>query len=189
MRTKLTAVILMLFMLITSFCGCNNDTPDVIENTNAETTENNTKEENSVDYNDVYSDFLAEKESTTVAENSRVVAMFSADAEAFDEYAVFTVDESEYSTKILFMAEGTVTDFNFLSLLIKDVDENGNMTFDSQSLYSRDVLTEDKPLEVTLTFYGDTPAYGISYKDAQGITKNYTVTISGEDGAIILSEF
>ena len=132
---------------------------------------------------------LAEKELTTVAEDSRVVAMFSVDAGAFDEYAVFTVDESEYSTKLLFMAEGTVTDFNFLSLLITDVDENGNMTFDSQSLYSSDVLTEDKPLEVTLTFYGDTPAYGISYKDAQGITKNYTVTISGEDGSLILSEY
>ncbi len=374
MRTKLTAVILMIFILITLFCGCNNDTPDGIETTNTENTENNTKEENSVDYNDVYSDILsdftslfdntdadyegtmgvieiinqrgrnealdcigytirdlngdnvpefivgfidedskgseilalytykdnspvfvlesttrsayflmndgnlfyqgsagalysifasyalsekaelvcndywftyekdkisyeigyyhnttgdfdkavseelnisedeffkkqsdlisekavieltpfstiAEKELTTVTEDSRVVAMFSADAEAFDEYAVFTVDESEYSTQILFLAEGKITDFNFLSLSIKDIDENGNMTFDTETLYSRDVLQEGKPLEVTLTFYGDTPAYGISYKDAHGVTKNYTVTISGEDGAVILSEF
>lgn len=130
-----------------------------------------------------------QEEQTTDAKTSRVVAMFAEDAEAFDEYAVFKVDESEYSTTILFIAEGTVTDFSFLSLSIKDVDENGKATFDTESLYKLDTLTEEKPLEVTLTFYGDSPVYGISYKDAQGVTKNYTVTISGEDGSVILSEF
>ncbi len=130
-----------------------------------------------------------QEEQTTDAKTSRVVAMFAEDAEAFDEYAVFKVDESEYSTTILFIAEGTVTDFSFLSLSIKDVDENGKATFDTESLYKLDTLTEEKPLEVTLTFYGDSPAYGISYKDAQGVTKNYTVTISGEDGSVILTEF
>ena len=130
-----------------------------------------------------------QEEQTTDTKTSRVVAMFAEDAEAFDEYAVFKVDESEYSTTILFIAEGTVTDFSFLSLSIKDVDENGKATFDTESLYKLDTLTEEKPLEVTLTFYGDSPAYGISYKDAQGVTKNYTVTISGEDGSVILSEF
>lgn len=130
-----------------------------------------------------------QEEQTTDAKTSRVVAMFAQDAEAFDEYAVFKVDESEYSTTILFIAEGTVTDFSFLSLSIKDVDENGKATFDTESLYKLDTLTKEKPLEVTLTFYGDSPAYGISYKDAQGVTKNYTVTISGEDGSVILSEF
>ena len=130
-----------------------------------------------------------QEEQTTDAKTSRVVVMFAEDAEAFDEYAVFKVDESEYSTTILFIAEGTVTDFSFLSLSIKDVDENGKATFDTESLYKLDTLTKEKPLEVTLTFYGDSPAYGISYKDAQGVTKNYTVTISGEDGSVILSEF
>ncbi len=130
-----------------------------------------------------------QEEQTTETKASRVVAMFAEDAKAFDEYAVFKVDESEYSTTILFIAEGTVTDFSFLSLSIKDVDENGKATFDTESLYNLDTLTEEKPLEVTLTFYGDSPAYGISYKDAQGVTKNYTVTISGEDGSVVLSEF
>lgn len=130
-----------------------------------------------------------QEEQTTDAKTSRVVAMFAEDAEAFDEYAVFKVDESEYSTTILFIAEGTVTDFSFLSLSIKDVDKNGRTYFDTEELYSRDVLQEGKPLEVTLTFYGDSPVYGISYKDASGATKNFTVTLSGEDGSLILSEF
>lgn len=128
-------------------------------------------------------------EPTTEAKVSRVVAMLAEDAESFDEYAVFKVDESEYSTKILFIAEGVITDFSFDSLLVTDVDDNGNMTFNSQSLYTLDELKESKPLEVTLTFYGDTPAYGISYKDASGATKNCTVTLSGEDGSLILTEF
>ena len=130
-----------------------------------------------------------QEEQTTQTEESRVVAMFAEDAEAFDEYAVFKVDESEYSTMILFIAEGTITDFNFLSLTVTDVDENGKMSFDKEILYTLDTMYENKPVEVTLTFYGDTPAYGISYKDASGATKNFTVTLSGEDGSVILSEY
>lgn len=126
---------------------------------------------------------------TVVEKEAKVTADYSENISDYAEYITYTVDESEYSTKILFMAEGTVTDFSFLSLSIKDVDENGKATFDTESLYKLDKLTEEKPLEVTLTFYGDSPAYGISYKDAQGVTKNYTVTISGEDGSVILSEF
>ena len=124
-----------------------------------------------------------------VEKEAKVTADYSEKISDYAEYITYTVDESEYSTKVLFMAEGTVTDFSFLSLSIKDVDENGKATFDTESLYKLDKLTEEKPLEVTLTFYGDSPAYGISYKDAQGVTKNYTVTISGEDGSVILSEF
>ena len=90
---------------------------------------------------------------------------------------------------ILFIAEGTITDFNFLSLTVTDVDENGKMSFDKEILYTLDTMYENKPVEVTLTFYGDTPAYGISYKDASGATKNFTVTLSGEDGSVILSEY
>ena len=130
-----------------------------------------------------------QEEQTTEAKSSRVVAMLAEDAEAFDEYAVFKVDESEYSTTVLFLAEGTITDFNFLSLTVTDVDDNGRASFDTEVLYSRDALQEGKPLEVTLTFYGDTPAYGISYKDVSGATKNFTVTLSGEDGSVILSEY
>ena len=128
-------------------------------------------------------------EPTTEAKVSRVVAMLAEDAEAFDEYAVFKVDESEYSTIILFLAEGTITDFKFLSLTVTDVDDNGRMSFDTEVLYTLDTMHEGKPVEVTLTFYGDTPAYGISYKDASGATKNFTVTLSGEDGSLILTEF
>lgn len=134
---------------------------------------------------------VAEKqdEPTTEAKVSRVVAMLAEDAESFDEYAVFKVDESEYSTIILFLAEGTITDFKFLSLTVTDVDDNGRMSFDTEILYTLDTMHEGKPVEVTLTFYGDTPAYGISYKDASGATKNCTVTLSGEDGSLILTEF
>ena len=134
---------------------------------------------------------VAEKqdEPTTKAKASRVVAMLAEDAEAFDEYAVFKVDESEYSTMILFLAEGTITDFKFLSLTVTDVDDNGRMSFDTEVLYTLDTMHEGKPVEVTLTFYGDTPAYGISYKDASGATKNFTVTLSGEDGSPVLTEF
>lgn len=126
---------------------------------------------------------------TVVEKEAKVIADYSENISDYSDYITYTVDDSEYSTKILFMAEGVITDFRLLSLLVNDVDDNGNMTFDTELLYELDTLEEDKPLEVTLTFYGDLPSYGISYKDAAGITKNFTVTLSGEDGSVILSEY
>lgn len=174
MKTKLFTVLFIVLILIVSLCSCTNNTPSTDETTTESTAE-------------ISTDIQSEKE--TVKEYSEVTAIFSADAETFNSYETFVVDETEYSTKIMFIAEGLITDFSFDSLLVTDVDDNGNMTFDSQSLYTLDELKEDKPLEVTLTFYGDTPAYAISYKDATGETKNFTVTLSGEDGSVILTEF
>ncbi|MBO5934586.1 MAG: hypothetical protein J6Q94_03760 [Clostridia bacterium] len=174
MKTKILSLIAIISMFCIIFCGCsdNTKTPDEVTSTVTETQENET-------------DF---SEKQTQIKESSVSAVFTADAETFDEYETFVIDETEYSTKILFIAEGVITDFSFDSLLVTDVDDNGNMTFNSQSLYTLDELKESKPLEVTLTFYGDTPAYGISYNDAAGETKNFTVTLSGEDGSVILTE-
>lgn len=177
MKSKLCSIILIVILILTVFCSCNKTEPSETETTTvpsqAETTEN-----------------TADETSTQkIKKESKVTADYSANVNEYTEFITYTVDDSEYSTKILFTAEGEVTDFRLLSLLVNDVDDNGRMTFDTESLYELPALEENKPLEVTLTFYGDTPAYGISYKDASGTTKNFTVTLSGEDGSLVLTEF
>ena len=175
MKSKLCSIILIVILILTVFCSCKKTEPSETETTTvqAETTE----------------DTADETTTQKIKKESEVSADYSANVNGYTDFIKYIVDDSEYSTKILFTAEGEVTDFRLLSLFVNDVDDNGKMTFDTESLYELPTLEEDKPLEVTLTFYGDTPAYGISYKDGSGATKNFTVTLSGEDGSVILSEY
>ena len=178
MKAKFFSAVLIIAVIITVFSGCNKPEEHVDSPSDVQTTIMN------------QIDKTTESSSETeISKESEITVDYSENINNYSDYISFTVDETADSTKLIFMSEGIVTDFSFLSLSITDVDEDGNVTFDTEPLYNLDLLTEEKPLEVTLTFYGDSPAYGISYKDAQGVTKNYTVTISGEDGSVILTEF
>ncbi len=108
---------------------------------------------------------------------------------SFSDHDEFTADEAEPQSQILFSVEHDIKDFKFLALQLEDVDEDGRVTFSSTELYSEDTLTPDRPLLVKLTFFGLIPNYGISYVDESGMTRNYAVSISGENGALLLIEF
>lgn len=177
MKSKLCSIILIVILILTVFCSCKKTEPSETETTTVHSQTETTE------------DTADETTTQKIKKESEVSADYSANANGYTDFIKYIVDDSEYSTKILFTAEGEVTDFRLLSLLVTDVDDNGRMTFDTDTLYELDTLEENKPLEVTLSFYGDTPAYGISYKDAGGNTKNFTVTLSGEDGSVILTEF
>ncbi len=178
MRAKFFSAVLIIAVIITVFSGCNKPEEHVDSPSDVQTTIMNQIDKTTEGSSE-----------TEISKESKITVDYSENINNYSDYISFTVDETADSTKLIFMSEGIVTDFSFLSLSITDVDEDGNVTFDTEPLYNLDILTEEKPLEVTLTFYGDLPAYGISYKDAQGVTKNYTVTISGEDGSVILTEF
>ena len=89
----------------------------------------------------------------------------------------------------LFLADSPVTDFRILSLFVEDMTEDGTITFSSGTLCRQDVLSPDCALVADLTFYGDLPAYGISYTDANGTFWRFAIEISGYDSSISLSEF
>jgi len=99
------------------------------------------------------------------------------------------VDDSEYAVEVVFSCEKTVKDFKILALTANDIDENGQTKFDIEEKYSSDKLEPEKPLVVSLAFYGDIPNNGISYTDENGNTKRLAVSLSGEDGSLVLSEF
>lgn len=177
MKSKPCSIILIVILILTVFCSCKKTEPSETETTTVPSQTETTE------------DTADESTTQKIKKESKVTADYSANVNEYTEFITYTVDDSEYSTKILFTAEGVVTDFRLLSLFVNDFDDNGRMTFDTESLYELPTLEEDKPLEVTLTFYGDLPSYGISYKDASGATKNFMLTLSGEDGSVILSEY
>ena len=104
------------------------------------------------------------------------------------QYETFTATESP-QTKIILSTNATVRDFKVLALSNGDVDDDGNMHFDVQELYTLDRLTADRPLVVSTTFYGLIPNNGISYVDETGATRTFAVDMSGEDGSLDVWEF
>lgn len=95
---------------------------------------------------------------------------------------------SESAVKVVFSAESTVSDFRLLSIAMQDIDENGIFTFSAEELYSQPELTPERPLEAGLVFLGDIPNNGISFTDADGNVKYFSVDMSGMDGSLVLWE-
>ena len=104
-------------------------------------------------------------------------------------YDWFTADDSPDATKVLFMAEGDVRDFKFLSLFCEDVLEDGTPVFTVEEMYHLDRLTPEKHLLVEMTFWGTMPSYGYSFVDDNGETQRFTLEMSGMDGSIYIGKF
>lgn len=108
---------------------------------------------------------------------------------ALSEYDEFTADTSDSQVKVVFSTDCKAKKFKVLALNLEDVDDNGNMKFSTKAIYTLDSLTPECPLVVGMTFYGTIPTYGISYVDASGKTRRFTVELSGKDGSVLLCEF
>lgn len=91
--------------------------------------------------------------------------------------------------RVLFTTNKTVSDFKILHLTCETIDDDGNITFAVEETYSQPELTPDRPLVAGLEFPGDMPSNGISYVDADGVTRKYAVDMSGMDGSLFLWEF
>ena len=121
---------------------------------------------------------------------AQVEAQWAEDGlEDYAEYDEFTADTYEPQSRILFTTDKSVKDFNVLALTPEDADDEGNITFSEESVYSLETLNPDRPLAVNLTFMGSIPGYGISYIDNDGSTKRFIVELSGKDGSLLMNEF
>lgn len=106
------------------------------------------------------------------------------------DYETFIADDGEYSIDVLFSTVRPLADFELMALSIREVYDDGTVSYAAESIYSLESLMPDRPLVVRMAISGDTPAYGISYVDeyGDGMTHCLTVEVSGEDGSLILRE-
>ena len=109
---------------------------------------------------------------------------FVAGYQSHDEYIL---SEEESATKVAFFAQKPLKNFRVLNLEFVDADEDGNVLFQTKSMYQQKELMPDCPLVVQGVFYGSIPNWGVSYEDETGEIKAYSVSISGMDGSIVLS--
>lgn len=91
--------------------------------------------------------------------------------------------ETEYVTAIGILANETVTDVAFTSMVLTETMEIGD------TLYTVDTLQADEALLVSVVFPGDMTAYGLSFTDAKGNERYFALSISGKDGSLVCTEY
>ena len=215
MKKKLI-VLLLTAVLVLSFAACSEDpdnettaaentssvsesiaesTDDAVTEDAAEVTEEISEEASSEETEGETQ--LSEEESTSVqasedepsAEGNTAAILVEEveDISGISGGKVFNASSDEYAFYAVFTVDMKVTDVNVLSLTYKDSTEDGRIIFDEEVLYTLPELTPDGALCVHLTAEGAIPAYGISYTDADGTEKRFSVNMSGEDGSLFLA--
>ena len=101
----------------------------------------------------------------------------------------FVAHSGEYEVGVVFTAERTLQNFKVLSISLEGMGDDGTPVFSVLELYAQDALTPGRPLLVRTSFPGDLPSNGICYTDDDGATRYFSVSESGFDGSLILSEF
>ncbi|NLP47522.1 MAG: hypothetical protein GX345_01095 [Clostridiales bacterium] len=130
-------------------------------------------------------------ESTTLkAEKALISVAYMTDEllEKYDSFHEFTEGQDENSQKIIFTTNLAVKDFSFIEVAYEDKGTDFTF-FENRVLYSMEELSPTKPLAVTWMEQGTIPHRGISYIDENGKTRYFYITMSGEDGSLLLLEF
>ena len=102
-------------------------------------------------------------------------------------FAYFEVDDSEYASYVMLSCSDELEYFSFDAITLSDADPANGLA-KNECLYTARPLTPEHPLIVRLEFY-DTPHNGFSYMDKNGRLRHFILTMSGEDGSIISSEY
>ena len=123
-----------------------------------------------------------------------VVSLDYASEELLSQKGTFNefVDvSSEYELKAAFTANTAVRDFKYVELSFSEAAaQNGEISLHVEKvLYSTNELSPEKPLVVTTQLDGAIPNRGISYLDENGTERYFTVSMSGQDSSLLLTEF
>ncbi|MBQ3955382.1 MAG: hypothetical protein II680_05790 [Clostridia bacterium] len=126
-----------------------------------------------------------EPDTPTEAQTFPISAAFA--EEDLPDHLELVADEGENAAKILLTAETPVESFHFFALIYEEMDGD-EPRFSTDELYELDTFGPEKPLLVSMTFGEVFPAYGFTFKNADGMFKTYGINLSGEDGSVIISE-
>ena len=96
--------------------------------------------------------------------------------------------EGNYGVEVAFSAEKEVYNVKLQSLSFQDVDEAGNVLYDTALVHSWETLQPGQTLIVRMRLPETFPIYQISYEDAEGKNFAYSVNESGKDGSLFLSQ-
>lgn len=124
--------------------------------------------------------FLQSEQTLSVAP---MRAHYAEDVSLQSEPIHIIADTSEYAVDIVFIPNEDIRDIVFSSLQPTDIDYEV-----AELLFSAEELSAYTPLLASVAFPGDMSAYGLAFTDAGGNFRRYTVSISGRDGMLELTE-
>ena len=102
---------------------------------------------------------------------------------------LYTLDDNPYTVGVRFAPKESVSDFTYLKLSFKDVDNEGNVSYDISPLtVLGDIDRFDKAFIMQATFGDVFAEYGFSYVDEKGKKHTFALYASGEDGSIYYDE-
>ncbi|MCR5637246.1 MAG: hypothetical protein K6F97_00130, partial [Lachnospiraceae bacterium] len=102
-------------------------------------------------------------------------------------FVYFEDDDSEYASYVMFSCSEELSFFSYDALELFGTDLEDGLSY-IECLYTAEPFTPDQPLIVRVEFF-DTPHNGFSYTDKNGRLRHFILTMSGEDGSIIASEY
>ncbi len=109
----------------------------------------------------------------------------SADIASVDEAHVYRLNESEYAYPVYLRADGQLQKVSILELEISFDDGMYDVVGERASL---DGVADGESAVVWLDFPGDFSAWGVSYTTVSGKTADFTLSISGMDGSLVVQE-
>ena len=89
---------------------------------------------------------------------------------------------------VTFTADSTVRKFEILSLTT-DIAQDGTASYTlGDPLYTVSELPQGTPITASLVFMGILPDLAVRYQDTDGAERCCTLTVSGEDGSLLLTD-
>ena len=110
-------------------------------------------------------------------------------ADYLEDYDEYIADDDESAAIIVFAVENDVREFSLDSIYLKEFDADDKPVFVTSESYDYGTLSPDRELAVQLLLAGSIPNYGISFRDADGVMRHQYITVSGEDGSLLLIEY
>lgn len=167
----------------------NENIEDKVED-NSDVAEEDAKIDTKDDIIDVFtSEDSLPKDSSRVINEGVQISYAYKEIEAIDtDDKVCVLDDSEYSVFVELNTKDKIEEVCIYSIMMNDIDEDGNAVFEGERLYKYSELMPDESLYLQMCFPGDTPDTGISYKNANGQVKYYSIYMSGYDGSVKLGE-
>jgi len=119
-----------------------------------------------------------------------VSAIFATDEilAEYNSYLTANLTAGADAVKIIFTTTAPTSSFRFFEVAYEE--QADEFVFVERNLlYSTIELSPERPVVALIVFPGSIPTRGISYLDENGDTKQFVVSISGNDGSLILIEF
>ena len=118
-----------------------------------------------------------------------IISIDYATDEALSRYASYQefIEFADYP-KIIITTNSMLSNFFFVELVFSE-NASGIAFNVNNLLYSADQVTPEKPFVVTWMEQGAIPNRGIICTDVYDVPKCFTISMSGEDGSLLLTEF